>query len=219
MNSLLALETTSEICSVALGHGRNILAESVVAPRRHNELILTMIDRLLSSSSLLTRGGLELVAFSCGPGSFTGVRLGAAVAQGIAQGLGINVVPVPTSDAMAHRALRLNPSLSKFAIQRKSHKGKAYISSYSVIDGTLKCVAPDQLEDVQEIKRREHIVSDLDLRVSAEDILALAQERIDSQVAPHLALPNLIDGDTPYVASESRRNGDGSKDEIRKRPF
>lgn len=214
MNPLLALETTSEICSVALGYGRIILAESRVAPRRHNELILAMIGRLFTASEL-ARDELDLVAFSCGPGSFTGVRMGAGVAQGIAQGLGINVVPVPTSDAMAHRARRLNPGLSRFTIKRKSHKGKAYVSHYEVVSGTPECVTPDQLKDVEEIRRLEHVVSDTDVRVSAEDVLAVALERLDSQVAPQRALPYLIEGDTPYVEGGSSRERDGSQHESR----
>ena len=200
MNTVLALETTSEICSVALGYGRNILAESCIAPRRHNELILAMVDRLVDALES-GRASLELVTFSCGPGSFTGVRLGAAIAQGIAQGLGISVIPVPTSDAFASRVRRLNPSLSNFAVQRKSHKGKAYVAQYRIVDDSCECVAPDRLMEIERIESLDHVVSDESLRVSAEDVLSVALQRLDSQVAPQSALPQLIEGDTPYKAN------------------
>lgn len=200
MKRILALETTSEVCSVALGYGRNILAESCIAPRRHNELVLAMVDRLVDASGH-RRSDLELVTFSCGPGSFTGVRLGAAIAQGIAQGLGIKVIPVPTSDAFASRIGRLNPSMSKFVVQRKSHKDKAYVAQYRIVDGNCECVVPDRLMGIEGIEQLDHVVSDESLSVSAEDVLAIALQRLDCQVAPQLALPQLIEGDSPYVAN------------------
>ena len=196
MATVLALETTSEVCSVALNWGRNILAESHIAPRRHNELVLQMIEKLLAASSI-QRTEIGLIAFSCGPGSFTGVRLGASIAQGIAMGLGIEVIPVPTSDVMANRISRCFPELSEFSLRRQSHKGWAYVARYRMESGSCMCVAPDEL--VEESRVPERAISPLDAQFNAEDVIQVALQRLDQAVQPHLALPKLVDGDSPYA--------------------
>lgn len=196
MTTVLALETTSEICSVALNFGRNILAESQIAPRRHNELVLKMIDKLLETAEI-HRTKIELVAFSCGPGSFTGVRLGASVAQGIAMGLGIKVIPVPTSDVMACRVSKCFPELSEFFLRRHSHRGQAYLARYRVESGSFECVESDQL--VEHCSVPDQAISNEDVLFTAEDVIGVALERTDQAVQPHLALPKLVDGDSPYL--------------------
>jgi tRNA threonylcarbamoyladenosine biosynthesis protein TsaB len=105
MNNLLAIETSEEACSAALLHGDERLELFVIEPRRHSELILPMVDQLLSESGL-ARGALDAIAFGRGPGSFTGVRIATAVAQGIGFGLDIPVIPVSTLQALAQGACR-----------------------------------------------------------------------------------------------------------------
>lgn len=198
MVTVLALETTSEVCSVALNWGRNILAENHIAPRRHNELVLQMIEKLLVAARM-QRTEIGLIAFSSGPGSFTGVRLGASVAQGIAMGLGIEVIPVPTSDVMANRISRSFPELSEFSLRRQSHKGWVYVARYRMESGSCMCVVPDEL--VEESRVPEHVISNVDARFDAEDVIKVALQRLDQAVQPHLALPKLVDGDSPYIPS------------------
>ena len=205
MNTVLAIETTSEVCSVALGYGRNILAESRIVPRRHNEFVLKMINRLINTSGK-RQSDLKLVTFSCGPGSFTGVRLGAAIAQGIAFGLGINVIPVPTSAAMAHRVRKLFPEISDFTLRRKSHKGWVYVASYRTVDSRCECVVPDRLVNSEEYEFPEQTIGDYDVNLSAEDVLEVAYDMLDSQVEPQFALPHFVEGDSPYVARAPVQN-------------
>lgn len=97
---ILAIETSTEHCSVALQQGGEVLAHWELAGQRHSEILLTMIHGLLAEAGC---GMLELdgIAFGAGPGSFTGVRIAASVAQGLAFGLGIPVMPVCTLEAMA----------------------------------------------------------------------------------------------------------------------
>ena len=196
MTTVLALETTSDICSVALNWRRNILAESQIAPRRHNELVLQMIDKLLGAAGI-HRTEIDLMAFSCGPGSFTGVRLGASVCQGIAMGLGVEVLPIPTSDAMANRVSKCFPELSEFFLRRQSHKGWAYLARYSMKSGSCLCIEPDRL--VEECHVPEHAISNKDVFFGAEDVIEVAASRLDQSVPPLLALPKLVDGDSPYT--------------------
>lgn len=80
--NLLALETSTESCSVALLCGERVIARSELAPRRHAELLLPMCDAVLAEAGL-ARSALDGVAVGRGPGAFTGVRLAIAAAQGM----------------------------------------------------------------------------------------------------------------------------------------
>ncbi len=98
--NLLAIETATESCSAALLCGTRLLERSELAPRRHAELILPMIESLLLEAGL-SRRRLDGIAVGRGPGAFTGVRLAISVAQGLALGLDIPVVTVSSLAALA----------------------------------------------------------------------------------------------------------------------
>ncbi|HEX5305744.1 MAG TPA: tRNA (adenosine(37)-N6)-threonylcarbamoyltransferase complex dimerization subunit type 1 TsaB [Dyella sp.] len=101
--NLLALETSTESCSVALVHGDSLIVRSELAPRRHAELVLPMAEALLAEAGL-GRHALDAIAVGRGPGAFTGVRLGIALAQGMALALDRPVVPVSSLAALALEA-------------------------------------------------------------------------------------------------------------------
>lgn len=100
---LLAFETATEACSVALSVDGEIRARHELAPRRHAELALPWAEALLAEAGI-ARSQLDAVAVGRGPGAFTGVRLAIALAQGIALGLDRSVVPVSTLATLALRA-------------------------------------------------------------------------------------------------------------------
>lgn len=100
---LLAFETATEACSVALWIDGDVRERFEIAPRRHAELALPWADALLAEAGL-AKSQLDAIAVGRGPGAFTGVRLAIAIAQGIALGLDRPVVAVSTLAALAMQA-------------------------------------------------------------------------------------------------------------------
>jgi tRNA threonylcarbamoyladenosine biosynthesis protein TsaB len=103
---LLAIETSTPACSAALWVDGEVLERYALAPRQHAALMLPMIESLLLEAGI-TVPKLDAIAFGCGPGSFTGVRIAASVVQGIAFAAGLPVVPVSTLAALAQGGMRL----------------------------------------------------------------------------------------------------------------
>jgi tRNA threonylcarbamoyladenosine biosynthesis protein TsaB len=101
---LLALDTASARCSVALWQDGVLLRHSVDTARDHARLILPMIHALLGEAGLGLQQ-LDGIAFGRGPGSFTGLRIAASVTQGLAAGVDLPVLPVSDLRALAAQAL------------------------------------------------------------------------------------------------------------------
>lgn len=99
----LALETSTELCSAALWLDGRLDAREAFAGARNSELLLPMVEALLAANRLTVRD-LTGIAFGAGPGAFTGVRIACGVAQGIAFGIDVPVVPVATLMALAEAA-------------------------------------------------------------------------------------------------------------------
>jgi len=92
---LLAFETATEACSVALYVDGQVTERFEIAPRRHAELSLPWAEALLAEAGV-ARSQLDAIALGRGPGAFTGVRLAIAIAQGIALALDRPLIPVST---------------------------------------------------------------------------------------------------------------------------
>lgn len=101
--NILALDTSTEFCTVALLRGREEFWREERAGQRHSEMILQMIEAVLAEAGL-TLPRLAGIGFGAGPGSFTGVRIACGVAQGLAFGAGLPLVPVGTLPALAEAA-------------------------------------------------------------------------------------------------------------------
>lgn len=99
----LAIDTATEACSAALMHEGRLYHRHEMAPRRHAQLMLPMIDGLLEEAGC-GRDELEWIAFGQGPGAFTGVRIAAGIAHGLSLGLDCGLVPVSTLAALAFDA-------------------------------------------------------------------------------------------------------------------
>jgi tRNA threonylcarbamoyladenosine biosynthesis protein TsaB len=138
---LLAIETATESCSAALAVDGDVRERFEIAPRRHAELILPMVDALLAEGSL-GLGQLDCIAFGRGPGAFTGVRLAAGVAQGLAFGADLPVVPVSTLAALAQDAA---PRHDRILAALDARMGEVYWGAFSRgSDGLVESAGAEQ---------------------------------------------------------------------------
>jgi tRNA threonylcarbamoyladenosine biosynthesis protein TsaB len=102
---ILAIDTATEACSAALYLDGRVIERFEIAPQRHAELILPMMDALMAETGLVL-ADLDALAFGRGPGGFTGVRIATGVVQGVAFGADLPVVRVSNLAALAQRAVR-----------------------------------------------------------------------------------------------------------------
>lgn len=139
--NLLAIETATEACSVALIHGDEVIARSELAPRRHAERVLPMADELLAEAGL-ARQALDAIAVGRGPGAFTGVRLAVSLAQGMALALDLPVVTISSLAALALEAPDDGDDDAAILAVIDARMGEIYAASYRR-DGTGGLVALD----------------------------------------------------------------------------
>jgi len=103
MENILIIDTSTDACSVAIGQKEQVLSRFTIAPQQHGRLILPMINELLEEANLSLQD-LAAIAFACGPGSFTGVRIATGIVQGLAYGANLPVIAISTLQAMAQGA-------------------------------------------------------------------------------------------------------------------
>jgi tRNA threonylcarbamoyladenosine biosynthesis protein TsaB len=140
---LLAFETATEACSVALCVDGEIVERFEVAPRRHAELALPWADALLAEAGV-ARSQLDAIAVGRGPGAFTGVRLAIAIAQGVALGLDRPIIPVSTLAALALPAARAAPGAPVLAAI-DARMGELYAGRFRLVDDRLVATADEAL--------------------------------------------------------------------------
>ena len=110
--NILSIETSVATGSVALQYADQIRETRIATPRTHAEQLLPRIEALLEESGIAVTQ-LDAIAFGRGPGSFIGVRLAAAVAQGLAVGAGVGLAPVSSMAALAGRAATVTAQTSE----------------------------------------------------------------------------------------------------------
>lgn len=134
---LLAFETATEACSVAVYVDGEVLERFELAPRRHAELALPWADALLAEAGV-AKSQLDAIAVGRGPGAFTGVRLAVALAQGIALALDRPVLPVSTLAALAAGA-----SAARVVAAIDARMGEVYLGVFERGDGEPRLLADE----------------------------------------------------------------------------
>ena len=147
---ILALDTTQEMCSVALSIGEDIIYREAHAPRSHTQLLLPQVKSVLAEADIQL-SALDTLAFGRGPGSFTGLRIAAGVAQGLALGADLPVTPVSSLAAMAQGVYREDESAVNVCATFDARIQEVYWGAYSLRGNIMTSVteelvsAPDEL--------------------------------------------------------------------------
>lgn len=125
---LLAIDTSSVACSVALQVDAEIFERHEEQAREHTRLLMPMLRAVLDEAAVLTEQ-LDAIVLGNGPGSFIGMRIAASVAQGIAHGAGIPIVPVSSLAAVAAQAID-ETGASEIVVAQDAHMNEVYLGAF-----------------------------------------------------------------------------------------
>ncbi|TAH24396.1 MAG: tRNA (adenosine(37)-N6)-threonylcarbamoyltransferase complex dimerization subunit type 1 TsaB [Cytophagales bacterium] len=124
---LLLIETSSDICEVAISKGTQIIQSiSNPSPKSHAQMILSMINQLLNNHS-----SIDAIAISIGPGSYTGLRIGVATAKGIALAKNIPIISVNTLESMTNQAIVDFPDYEYYLPMIDARRLEVYTTLYN----------------------------------------------------------------------------------------
>ena len=144
---ILALETSSTICSVAVIRGQECLAlREEIMPRQHAEILPSFLESVIYESGQ-EMNAIDAVAVSIGPGSFTGLRIGLGFAKGFAFAHGLPILPIPTLEAMAFGLQRCTPTLGLVL----SHGTRIFFQHYSWQDKLPVSVGKPAVNDLEQL--------------------------------------------------------------------
>lgn len=209
---LLALETSTEACSAALWHDAGLCVRFRHAPRLQTDLLLPMIEEVLAEAGV-SLAQIDVLAYSRGPGAFTGVRIAAAAVQAIAFARDLPVLPVSSLQSLAQGAWRVHGAQRVLSVF-DARMDEVYAGAYLQHDGLMQPLADEHLcspATLPPALRGEFFVAgngaglyesqwrnqctitgmDAGLFPSAEDVvpLALQLHAAGGERAPELALP------------------------------
>ncbi|MEX2494514.1 MAG: tRNA (adenosine(37)-N6)-threonylcarbamoyltransferase complex dimerization subunit type 1 TsaB [Woeseia sp.] len=125
---LLALDTSTTACSVALQYDETILERHVVQAKEHTRLLIPMIREVLAEAGV-SLPTLDAIVLGNGPGSFIGMRISASVAQGLAFGSRLPIVPVSSLAAIAAEAF-LDPEVANVLVAQDAHMDEVYLARF-----------------------------------------------------------------------------------------
>ncbi len=152
---LLALDTSSLACSVALQVDDVVTSRHEERAREHTRLLVPMIEDVLAEAGLATTD-LDAIVLGNGPGSFIGMRIATSVAQGLAHGAGIRIVPVSSLLAVAAQVME-NNGADAVAVCQDAHMDEVYLGLYAGgRPGRPQLIGAERLHD-------QSVISELEL--------------------------------------------------------
>jgi tRNA threonylcarbamoyladenosine biosynthesis protein TsaB len=147
---ILSIETSGNKCSAALYYSESEYFEKTVTGKHiHSQKLLTIIDELLSEKNISIKT-IKSIAISVGPGSFTGLRIGMSVAKGLAFGIEIPIIPVPTYEALALQISSEIKNIEKFVVANSVNVDELYAAEYKAQNERYEL-----LEDVHLINKKD----------------------------------------------------------------
>lgn len=145
---LLAIDTATEQCSVALRYEGQCIERCVPTPRGHSELVLPMVQEVLTEANLSLQQ-LDAIAFGRGPGAFTGVRIAIGVAQGLAYACDLPVVPISNLAAVAQQAATTQGDI---LVCMDARMGEVYWGVFRVgNDGLVRSVSVERVSAPEQV--------------------------------------------------------------------
>ena len=146
---LLALDTSSIACSVAIQVGSKVYSEHEERPREHTRLLMPMIRSLLADANM-ELSDLDGIVLGNGPGSFIGMRIAASVAQGLAFGANLKIAPV---SSMAAVAAEVSPyEAATVVVAQDAHMQEVYLGLYDVSHGAVSDRVAERLQRLEAIE-------------------------------------------------------------------
>jgi tRNA threonylcarbamoyladenosine biosynthesis protein TsaB len=141
---LLALDTSSIACTVAVQHDKKIVEKHEEQPREHTRILIPMIRSALDECGI-SPADLDAIVLGNGPGSFIGMRIAASVAQGIAYSSGVSIVPVSSMAAVAAEVIAEHAA-AEVVVTQDAHMHETYLGIYRRdADGLPAEVVPERL--------------------------------------------------------------------------
>ncbi|MCU6433515.1 tRNA (adenosine(37)-N6)-threonylcarbamoyltransferase complex dimerization subunit type 1 TsaB [Undibacterium sp. Jales W-56] len=159
MTTLLAIETSTELASVALMTGDSMISRELSGVQTHSQGILPAIQALLLDAGI-TLQQCDAIAFGCGPGAFTGVRTACGIVQGLAFGAELPVLPIISLYAMAEAARQLSDA-TDFVCVLDARMEEVYWAQYRYADGKWsELVAPvlSKAADIDVVPQTDNLV-------------------------------------------------------------
>jgi len=150
---LLALDTSSIACSVALQLDDAVSELHEEQPREHTALLMPMIDSLLESAGAALRD-LDAIVLGNGPGSFIGMRIAASVAQGLAYAAELRIVPISSMAAVAAQVFDEHDA-AEVVVAQDAHMNEVYLGVYGLDDGLVAAALPERLHGMNAIQLKK----------------------------------------------------------------
>jgi tRNA threonylcarbamoyladenosine biosynthesis protein TsaB len=147
---LLSIETSTAEGTLAIGVGDSVTELEIESPREQTTQILPIVDALLRKASV-ELGELDGIVFGRGPGSFTGLRVAAAVAQGLARPTGRPLLPVSSLAGLAHRAWVAH-RVERALIAVDARMNQVYWASYRIVEALPAVDGAERIGDPDEVR-------------------------------------------------------------------